>query len=129
MAQFTPQAHSIFTLVLAGVLALGLSRTGMADPWMAFMADTGLFDTGSPVTDDTGVSGDPTLAVRPMMTLERQVAVTIPANRGTVTIRVSRVAVATRESQVAAMTRASQRRTTQAVRARMTRDHGRHRRP
>ena len=60
MAQFTrPQAHSIFTLVLAGVLALGLSRTGMADPWMAFMADTGLFDTGSPVTDDTGSPGDP----------------------------------------------------------------------
>ena len=48
MAQFTrPQAHSIFTLVLAGVLALGLSRTGMADPWMAFMADTGWFSPGN----------------------------------------------------------------------------------
>ena len=60
MAQFTrPQAHSILTLVLAAVLALGLSRTGMADPWMAFMADTGLFDTGSPATDDTGAPDDP----------------------------------------------------------------------
>jgi|GEM_PF-2856165 len=54
-----PNTRSLLTLAIAGVLALGLSRTGLADPWMAFVSDTGLFDTGSFATDDTGSPGGP----------------------------------------------------------------------
>ena len=44
----------LFTLVGAGVLAMGLSGAGLADPWMALVSDTGLFDTGGLLSDDTG---------------------------------------------------------------------------
>lgn len=50
----------LLTLAIAGVLAMGLSGAGLADPWMAFVSDTGLFDTGSAATDDTGSPGDDT---------------------------------------------------------------------
>ena len=54
----------LFTLVGAGVLAMGLSGAGLADPWMALVSDTGLFDTGGLLSDDTGEpsvddTGDP----------------------------------------------------------------------
>ena len=55
------RAHtrSLLTLAIAGVVATGLSGAGLADPWMALVSDTGLFDTGSAATDDTGAAPDP----------------------------------------------------------------------
>ena len=60
-----PHTRSLLTLAFAGVVAMGLSGSGLADPWMAFVSDTGLFDTGSAATDDTGTAADPTDTAEP----------------------------------------------------------------
>jgi len=60
-----PHTRSLLTLAVAGVVATGLSGAGLADPWMALVSDTGLFDTGSAATDDTGAVADPVDTAEP----------------------------------------------------------------